>query len=534
MTVVEPTVPPAERTRPAGTIRRSALLGAASAAVLVGIAPRSVAAGAPALGPVGSSGYARAARSVTPAPVGPVAVDDPVRTLLRKAAFGYTPAELARTRKMGIDAWIEEQLDPKLTDPAGNQAWAMFPLAGAPTATVRAKVKPHRWDAMYETAQGALARQIFSRRQLFEVLVDVFHNRLHVAIPGDVWSTGPDYYQQVIRRHALGRYEDMLLASMRHPAMLRYLSNEKSTRAHVNENLGRELLELHTVGVDAGYTEDEVKASAAILSGRTVDRSDRFVYDSGRHAVTPVRVLGFRHANSTAAGGLAVGDAYLRYLARHPNTALSVSRTLARRFVGDNPPATLVKAMAATYLASGTSIPATMRTMFRSTLFWSSAGQKTNRAHEDILASVRILAPKQGTGTKASVVSLYWVGNDMGMPVLGWDPPSGYPDVAAAWLSAGALMARWNLHRKLARGWFSGLGVTLVDQVVPSPERLTVQQYVDQASLIILGQPLRAADRAAVVAATGLAPTQLVQWRGYHVAVTTIPLLLDSLYFQVR
>jgi uncharacterized protein (DUF1800 family) len=150
---------------------------------------------------------------------------------------------------------------------------------------IRASIKKYSWDAMFEYAQATLARQIWSRRQVYEVMVDFWANHLNLPMPSDAaWDLGTSYHNDVIRRHALGSFTDMLLAAMRHPAMLAYLDNNQSTRTSVNENLGRELLELHTVGVQGGYTETDVRNSAYILTGRTVDGdTGTFRYDPKRH-----------------------------------------------------------------------------------------------------------------------------------------------------------------------------------------------------------------------------------------------------------
>ena len=134
----------------------------------------------------------------------------------------------------------------------------------------------------------------------------------------------------------------MLLASARHPAMMRYLDNASSQKRSVNENYGRELLELHTVGRDAGYTEVDVRNSAYILTGRTVNRQAQFTYEARRHWTGEVKVMDFTNPNGDAAAGMDLGDAYVRYLAFHPATATRIAHKLARRFVCDDPPQTLV------------------------------------------------------------------------------------------------------------------------------------------------------------------------------------------------
>ncbi|MGL5853093.1 MAG: DUF1800 domain-containing protein, partial [Phycicoccus sp.] len=308
--------------------------------------------------------------------------------LLSRATFGARPSDYADVRSRGVDAWLERQLDPRLIpDPGGDAVLRAHPLALAPIATVLQAVAAGTDVAQppQQAAKATLGLQIFSSRQLFEVVVDVFSNLLHVTTPSDhVWATTPDYARSVIRAHAFGTYSDMLRAAMRHPAMLTYLDNNQSTRDRVNENLGRELLELHSVGVGSGYTESDVLNSAHILTGRGVHfaTSWAFRWTAKHHWVGPVRVLGFSHRNGASDDGLAVGDAYLTYLARHPSTAQTVARKLAVRFVSDNPPRSLVDRLAKAYLDNDTAIVPVLRVLFRSSEFWSAPQAKTRRPLE--------------------------------------------------------------------------------------------------------------------------------------------------------
>src|SRR4029453_7975497 len=142
------------------------------------------------------------------------------------------------------------------------------------------------------------------------------------------WDTRTPY-DQLIRTHALGRYSDMLYASAQHPAMMRYLDNARSDARNINENYGRELLELHTVGGDAKYTQKDVRNSAYIMTGPTVDNDGRFYYDMYRHWVGKVKVLGFTATNKSQKDGMKLGDKYVKYLATHPKTAQRIARKLA-------------------------------------------------------------------------------------------------------------------------------------------------------------------------------------------------------------
>ena len=460
---------------------------------------------------------------------------DPAAHLLRRATFGPRPKDVRDLRRLGIDRWLERQLHPgTITDTRGSKAAAAFPLEGAGPKTIMARTKHYSWDAMLATAQATLARQVFSDRQLYEIVVDVFANRLHVPMPGEQWHTGPGYIRNVVRKHALGRYEDMLLAAMKHPAMLNYLSNDQSQRANVNENLGRELLELHTVGRSAGYTEAMVRSSAKILSGRTWDYDTGEYYFKGPwHWTGRVEVLGFSHANRSGSGGEHVGDLYLRYLAHHPATARNVARALATRFVSDDPSPDLIRRLAHVYLASGTSIRAVVEAIFRSSDFWAAVGQRMRRPIEDAVGALRVLDVQRGPKTADAVGSLYWNLDQAGHTPYGWGAPNGYPDVAAAWLGAGAMLQRWNLHRAFVYGWWKGLGWTAPSRLAWPGASTSTLAWTRMLARRLLGTVPPKRHLLAVLHGAGLkagdpAPTD--DWRCGKVAT----LLLDSPYFQLR
>ena len=188
-------------------------------------------------------------------------------------------------------------------------------------------------------------------------MVEFWSNHFNIAIPsGEGWDVKTTDDREVIRAHALGTFADLLQASAKSPAMLRYLDNDVSTAQSLNENYGRELLELHTVGVDAGYTQADVVDSARLMTGYTADIYGTFTYRSSSHYVGPVTVLGFSHANGSAAGGQQVAEQYLSYLAHHPATARHLATKLAIRFVSDTPPSALIDRLAQIYLDNDTAI----------------------------------------------------------------------------------------------------------------------------------------------------------------------------------
>lgn len=540
--------------RPVGRRRLLRIVGAsvlgaggvgAAAAVVAGAVgpgggkpqrPDTAVAGLGAEGLAGSPAEAaRAAGTATPAWPTPLA-RDPGLHLLRRATFGPTPVDVVAVRQMGIDAWLERQLDPgTIADPAGENIVATYPTTGMTTEQIRAAVKAYDWQAMWELGHATLARQIWSSRQLFEVMVDFWSNHLNVTNPFDGgWDVRTPYDTTVIRAHALGRFGDMLLASARSPAMMRYLDNARSHRRSVNENYGRELLELHTVGVEAGYTEADVRNSAYIMTGRSVDDDGRFVYVPERHWTGKVTVLGFTHPNKKAAKGLAIGDEYLTYLATHPATARRIAHKLARRFVCDDPPETLVARLAQSYVDNGTAIVPVLRTLFSSVEFWLSTGLKTRRPLENIVATARIAGVTPGKDIAAGVEGLYWMANQLGHAPLNWAPPDGFPDVAEAWGSAHATLGTWNAHRAIVHGWHRGLTYPEAESFV-GRKPATVGEYVDAICRRLVHQPMQPAHKKALLKFLGAkANTKVRDVRLGGRIDHVVPLVLDSVYHVLR
>ena len=486
-----------------------------------------------------------AAANTQPAAPTLLTTDDTVKHLLRRATFGPTPELFLEVHDMGIDAWLEQQLDPaSIPDGEADAVWAQFPRAAMGPQQIQAASERYSWDPMFDYGKATLARQIWSRRQLFEVMVDFWANHLNVATPGDGgWDVAAAYHNDVIRRHALGSFPEMLLAAIRHPALLRFLTNDDSSKESVNENLGRELLELHTVGVQSGYTEDDVRNSAYILTGRTVagemDEGGRpegtFYYDPERHWTGAVQVLDFRHENASAEGGMEVGDAYARYLAGHPATARTIARKLAVRFVSDDPPDVLVERLATAYTDGGGQIVPILQTLFRSGEFWAAVGQKTRRPLENVVATARTLGIRPGGNTPEVVGSIYWSLQNSGHRPLAWPAPNGYPDVQPAWRSANGLLEVWNSHRGLVQGWTEGATYTPADQLIGDRPRGTVGEYVDSLCERLCLQRFQPEHRNALIAfleAEEGTPSDQVDFE--NMADHLAPLVLDSPYFALR
>ncbi len=475
---------------------------------------------------------AAAATPIYPSPL----TRDPQAHLLRRASFGGTPADAADLSRVGLDAWLEQQLNPTtIADPVADEVLKAYPTIGMGIAAVRKAIPNGSFDAMVALGQATLARQIWSKRQLFEIVVDFWNNILHITNPLDtVWDSRSPYDTEVIRKNALGKFSTMLLAAARHPAMLRYLNNDQSDKRSVNENYGRELLELHSVGVDGGYTETDVRNSAYVLTGRTIDQNGLFSYQSRKHKTGAVKVLGFSDPNSSAANGLQMGDAYVNYLAHHPSTANYIAHKLAVRFVADIPPQSLTERLAKAYLDNDTAIVPVLQTLFHSMEFWIATGLKTRRPLENFVASARTLGVTPGGNTKSAMESLMFRLAQIGQAPMNWAQPNGFPDVAVAWDSAQGMLGLWNSHRIWAQGQTKGLTYAKLESLVPALPP-TTGAYLDALATRLVGQPMRPQDKATLLKFLGVADNAPVKSANLGGKLQyVVPLILDSVFHALR
>src|SRR6478672_2628889 len=288
------------------------------------------------------------------------------RHLVGRFSYGVTPALARQVRSEGGPrAWFEKQLSPSSIDDATADRyvtwWSGLSRDAASLMDRSQKGIEGGWEVMEDYARWVLLRRIHSRRQVLEVMTELWENHFNVPANGDAWFTYRKAHGDAIRARALGSFEELLRAAVTHPAMLIYLDNAVSTASHPNENLGRELLELHTVG-RGNYTEDDVKSSARILTGYAVDvwRTWAATYKTSIHWRGPVRVMEFADDNADADGRDLVRR-YLSYLAHHPATAHRIARKLAVKFVSDDPPQALVDELARVYLDHRTQIRPVLR-----------------------------------------------------------------------------------------------------------------------------------------------------------------------------
>jgi len=461
-----------------------------------------------------------AAAANTKVTVKTVLAKDPVRHLASRATFGATPTVLRDIRTMGIDKWIRTQLEPEKIAPTPAE------LKLAELSTLRMSIQELRQnrDAMnekgihadQEVIDAAVGRMIWSDRQLFEVMVDFWNDFLHVGPFFDGSDTvRASFDRDVIRKHALGNYADMLVAANKHPALLIYLNQNQSTKDNVNENLARENLELYSVGVDGGYTEKDVKQAALLQTGRGV-RDGQYVYQPERHHVGPVKIMGFSHRNDSAEGGEAAGDAYFRYLATHKSTARYIAMNLATRFISDTPPRTVVDRLAKTYEANRGAIKPVLMTLFCSSEFWAAVGQKVRRPMEYLVATYRTLGVspnpspgyEQGNKNRTPFAEgLRQIRNkmeDLGQFPTGQPTPNGYPDIFVAWTSAGTMINGWNEAMSIVNGSRRMFSYLKPEQFAGTKPPATAGAYVDALAKRLVHQTLSAREKAAILQIAGV------------------------------
>lgn len=324
----------------------------------------------------------------------------------------------------------------------------------------------------YDLLESKLLRAIYSNRQLAEELDDFWFNHFNVNYDkGADHYDVPSYEREAIRPHVLGRFRDLLEATAKSPAMLFYLDNFESVRADtdakakgkrgrrgLNENYGRELLELHTLGVNGGYTQQDVIEVARCFTGWTIEeprKGGAFFYNDKVHDKGEKVVLG--HIIPPG-GGIEDGEMVLDILARHPSTARFLSRKLAQRFVADNPPAPLVEKMAQTFLQKDGDIREVLKTMLNSKEFWSQGAYraKVKTPFEMVASSVRALDGDVDNGFALA----NQVGN-LGEPLYRKQEPTGYSNLNTEWVNSAALLSRMNFALAIAGNKITGVQVSL-------------------------------------------------------------------------
>src|SRR6266436_5568892 len=371
---------------------------------------------------------------------------DPAFHLLSRAAYGPWPGDWDRVQTMGTQRWIEEQLAPdSIDDTACDLRARRFETIWLEPGTCYEYKKPVLRE---EITRHTLLRGVYSKRQLFEVMVGFWTDHLNINLEkGDCIYLKPADDRQVIRAHALGKFKELIRASATSPAMLVYLDGKENRKGSLgdvpNENYARELLELHTLGVDGGYTQADVYEAARCLTGwrlRTGWRKGTVYFDASLHDDGEKRVLG---QMIPATGGAADLDRIVDIACSHPATARHIASKLVRRFVSEDVSASLMRRVAEVFTATDGDIKSLLRTILASDEFKAAKGLKFKRPFQYIVSGLRAL----GADTHAHQPLTEYL-QRMGQGPFQYPTPDGYPDRAAPWL--GTLLWRWNFAFALA------------------------------------------------------------------------------------
>lgn len=474
-----------------------------------------------------------------PYPKGPALLPENERHLVSRFSYGVTPALAQSIRDQGgTTAWFIDQLRGEaITDPKGAEVDAWWPSLWRSPAELWQRQESGTeggWLVMADYQRWVMMRRMVSRRRVHEVMTDFWENHLHLPAVADPHFTHRVPFAQIVRKHALGRFEDLLVATATHPAMLLYLDAADSTKEHPNENLGRELLELHTLGV-GNFTEADVRDSARILTGWSVEKWTSWapVYRSEDHYVGAVKVKDFTDPNG-AADGRPVTERYLRYLAKHPATARTIATKLVTRFVRDDAPGALIDRLTQRYLDAGTDIKPVLKTLVTSEEFTAAANLKVRDPSEDVIASYLAVDAKlakppdpsaPGYGD-AAVTGLAYAAGTMGGAPFSWGAPSGQPLVNSAWSSPARLMASMSFHEGLAGGWWPKVNVSYRSPVSWLPQAsLRFDELVDHLARQLLHRPSTSRLLEAACTATSIRPEAMID-AGHELVVWKMPRLL--------
>jgi uncharacterized protein (DUF1800 family) len=532
--------------------------------------------------------------------------DQQVMQVLNRLAFGPRPGDVAQVRKVGVDAWIDQQLHPeRIDDGAMDQLLAHYSLLqqdqnalALQYAQAQRQLQMIRRDTtgkMRDSMQGAdmaalqmlrrsrqqfvgelesarVARAVASDRQLLEVMTDFWENHFSVFIGKN--AVEPYYladYDRTIREHALGKFRDLLGAVAHSPAMLVYLDNAQSRanpgqptlarnagfgmvfapggnavpdvetmirrrnlnpqqaqqlrqraaaarNAGLNENYGRELLELHTLGVDGGYTQQDVIEAARALTGWSVRppaQGGGFIFRPEWHDAGEKTFLG----HTLAAGrGEQDGEEVLDIVAHSPATAHFIALKLARRFVSDSPSTALVNAAAQTFMKTDGDIREVVRTIVTSPEFFSARAYhaKVKSPFEVVVSAARALGAQADTTPRTAQAVAF-----LGEPVFGHRDPNGWPETGESWMNTGAILNRINFGMLVAANRLPGVALqaTGLDSLANAPRTVQVDAVVssllggaaspDTRKILMSGEHPFAASAAQQAAAQQVAAQQM-------------------------
>ncbi len=450
---------------------------------------------------------------------------------LNRLSFGPRPDDRQNLLEMGLENFLEEQLYPDhLNDSRTDLLLSRFDVLNMSADGLRNRADQllDNFDpdlVLDDFRRATLLRQVYSRRQLQEVLVEFWTDHFNISIQkGDCWFLKIVDDREVIRKHALGNFRELLGASAHSPAMLVYLDNQENHKDAPNENYARELLELHTLGVNGGYSQEDVMELARCLTGWRV--KDHFWkgelnFDPDAHAPGTKAIFGQTISNS----GMDELDQVLDILAAHPSTAETIAFKLARRFLADDPPRQVVERASKVFIETKGDIREVIKVILLDGLPELQTEEHSGKYKRPLNYLVSALRQTGAETDGGPALQRYL--QRMGQPLYDWPTPDGYPDTAAAW--QGNLLPRWQFSLDLVQNRIAGTEFNL-EQFLEDIDQDTPGFFLNRISNNLLGRnlppqleidllsALRAANdqqpyQAAEVVAAGIIASPAFQWR---------------------
>jgi uncharacterized protein (DUF1800 family) len=413
---------------------------------------------------------------------------------LNRLTFGPRVEERARFVVIGLQAWIEEQLDFESI----NDFDCEIQLTPFKTLKMDANELEGISNQLFdgydresipnELRQATLIRQIYSKRQLHEIMVEFWSDHFNIFIEkgnGFYLKTVDD--REVIRKHAFGSFRDLVWASAHSPAMMVYLDNQANEKGHPNENYARELMELHTLGVDGGYTQQDVMELARCLTGWNVKEHfwlGDFVFKKDLHDTGSKKVLNMPIAYS----GITEAEQVIEMLVTHPSAARFISTKLARWFIADDPPQEIIEKAVKTFLSTQGDIKSVLRVILLDGLIL--AQPKYKRPANFVLSALRMLNAE----TDAAALHEHLL--RMGQLYFNWPTPDGYPDRSESW--QGNLMPRWQFAFALIRNEIKNTEHNLNTLLDVSSTGI-LEDDVDSLTSLLLGAPINRLARNEII-----------------------------------
>jgi uncharacterized protein (DUF1800 family) len=405
--------------------------------------------------------------------------------MLNRITFGARVEERNRLAEIGLQNYIEEQLDFELIDDFScDLQLSTFKTLDKDANELEA-ISNQLFDGYdretvpNELRQATLIRQLYSKRQLYEVMVDFWSDHFNIFIEkGECFYLKTVDDREVIRKHALGSFHDLVFASAHSPAMLTYLDNQVNEKSHPNENYARELMELHTLGVDGGYSQQDVMELARCLTGWSVKKHfwlGEFVFREEQHDSGIKKVLG----HTIQPEGQKEAERVIEILVSHPSTAKFIATKLCRRFLADNPSQEIIEKVAQTFLQTNGDIKSVLRVVLLDGL--AHMQPKYKRPSNFVLSASRML----NVETDGVAINQHLL--RMGQQYFKFPTPDGYSDFSQTW--QGNLMPRWQFAFELIRNEIKGTKHNLQNLLNVLLTK-NLEEDIDAISSLLFGSPI--------------------------------------------